>query len=110
MSKRQPSSTTRYSSSSKRHANHHGMTTRLPAVLACCLLATACGGDDTTEPDASQPDASTRVSYARDVQPIFARCVICHHPGGIVDLDLTDPFDPEHGLIGRKNSWAEAHE
>ncbi|HKP56141.1 MAG TPA: hypothetical protein VJV78_05465 [Polyangiales bacterium] len=84
------------------------MTARLPAVLACSLLAAGCGGDGARERD--MPDASTHVSYARDVQPIFARCVICHHAGGIVDLDLTDPFDPEHGVIGRKNSWADVHE
>lgn len=84
------------------------MTTHLPAVLACSLLAAACAGDAAREPD--MPDASTHVSYARDVQPIFARCVICHHEGGIVDLDLTHPFDPEHGVVGRKNSWAEVHE
>jgi mono/diheme cytochrome c family protein len=50
------------------------------------------------------------VSYARDVKPIFQqRCVICHYAGGIVGYDLVDPFDPEHGVVGRANSWQENH-
>ena len=88
-------------------------TKHLPAVLACSLLVVACAEGYTSEPDAappSAPDASRSVSYAKDVRPIFARCVICHHPGGIVDLDLTNPFHPEHGIVERKNSWAEVHD
>lgn len=51
-----------------------------------------------------------QVSYARDVAPIFQRCVICHHPGGIIGYDLVDPFDPTHGIVGRPNDWhTESH-
>lgn len=64
------------------------------------------------EMDAAMPemDASTRVRYANDVRPIFQRCVICHRAKGIIDLDLTNPFDVMYGIINRSNSWAEAHE
>jgi hypothetical protein len=36
--------------------------------------------------------------------------VFCHHTGGIIDLDLSKPFDPVHGLINRANSWHDAHD
>jgi hypothetical protein len=97
--------------------------------FACAgLLAFAgCGDDDGTSKlkpdamvDASKPDRSDSgdvdaaiskaVSYNNDVQPIFTlHCTICHHPGGIIDLDLTNPFDAEHGIIDRPNSWAIDH-
>jgi hypothetical protein len=64
-------------------------------------------------PDAGEradEDAGSSVSFTRDVQPIFARCVICHHPGGVIGVDLVHPFDPDHGIVGRQNSWfAEGH-
>src|SRR4051812_3309834 len=95
------------------------------AILGVLLIA-ACSGDDDPalgQNDASTPetdsgvamdsamptDASTQVSYAADVRPIFQRCVICHRPNSIIDLDLTNPFDVMHGVINRSNSWAEVH-
>jgi hypothetical protein len=98
-------------------------------LLACllALLQLACGDDSDDAPagtdaggddggrggagGAAGGDAGRRVSYARDVKPILQqRCVICHHPGGVVGYDLVDPFDPEHGIVGRANSWQEAHD
>lgn len=89
------------------------------AVLGSCLW-TACADDAGNaapfiDSDAGTPrdagaqhdsDAGEAVSFARDVQPIFARCVICHHPGGVIGVDLTHPFDSEKGIVGRRNSWA----
>jgi hypothetical protein len=103
-------------------------------LLAGALLTlhTGCGDDDdgdggtSTKPDATlnardgsddsdagRTDASmtARVSYARNVKPIFSlHCTTCHRSGSIIDLDLTNPFDPEHGIINRVNSWATVHE
>jgi hypothetical protein len=104
------------------------MLTQLRGARFICglfaALAAGCSGDDLpvsqpmadattpSEPDASMPapNAARPVSYSRDVRPIFDRCTICHHPGGIIDLDLANPFDPAHGLIDRVNSWHVAHE
>jgi hypothetical protein len=104
----------------------------LSSVLLCGLLAVGCGDDhpsaarapDASTAHASQSDAAARdaaleasapdarvgVSYAHDVKPIFERCVICHFSTGVIDLDLTQPFDPQRGLILRKNSWAQEHQ
>src|SRR5262245_38253268 len=83
-----------------------------------CLYASssAACGDDTTVPPYRTPDASLAsdddsgaqagaVSYARDVSPIFARCVICHYADSVIGYDLTHPFDATHGIVGRKNDW-----
>jgi hypothetical protein len=100
------------------------LSQRCGTCLLVCLLALfhmACGSDSDDPPtgkdagdDASAGAAGSGagrpVSYARDVKPIFQqRCVICHHPGGVIGYDLVDPFDPEHGIVGRTNSWQEAH-
>ena len=46
------------------------------------------------------------VSFKADIAPIFAaKCNHCHHPGAAIDVDLTEPFDAEHGLVGRANTW-----
>jgi hypothetical protein len=95
-------------------------------LLATCALAAlslpACGGDDGGDgggdaatggrsgtggsPGASGSPATSTVSYKADVAPIFAsKCNYCHHPGAAIDVDLTDPFDPDHGLVGRPNTW-----
>lgn len=50
------------------------------------------------------------MSYAKDVRPIFANCVICHRKGGTIVPDLTNPFDSERGLINRPNEWAVQHD
>jgi hypothetical protein len=89
-------------------------------ILSLCSGIVACGDDAEGEPWLGPPDASDNrdagddddgVSYGRDVRPIFQRCVICHHPGGIIGNDLVNPFDPKSGIIGRPNSWrAEGHD
>jgi len=64
--------------------------------------------DASNDVDASMP---AMLSYAKDVKPIFAsHCTVCHHPGSVIDFDLTDPFDAEHGAINRENSWAKEHQ
>jgi mono/diheme cytochrome c family protein len=89
---------------------------RRAAISLCGSIAAlvACGGDASAEPDAEPDtppiDAGPAVSYADDVRPIFQACVICHGPGSVTRLDLTDPFDPEHGLVNRTNTWHEAHD
>jgi hypothetical protein len=104
-----------------------GMRELLRVAIAGAVLLADCGDDKaassgadaSAEMDAATPvkdsampqmDASTRVSYANDVRPIFQRCVICHRANSIIDLDLTNPFDVMHGIINRSNSWAEVHE
>lgn len=78
-------------------------------VLACLgALALAvlggCGGGG-GGPDGPVPDAGP-VSFAEDIQPIFdAKCISCHHPESAIDVDLTNAFDPDHGLVGRPNTW-----
>ncbi len=45
------------------------------------------------------------VSFSRDVAPIFAaKCVYCHHPDNATKVDLTQPFDPDVGIVNRPNS------
>lgn len=81
-------------------------------------MSAGCGDDDgdyrdrSKSKDASVDDASTSktVRYAKDVKPIFATyCVMCHFSGSIIDIDLMNPFDPEHGIIDRVNGWATQH-
>jgi hypothetical protein len=78
-------------------------------LLAGACMVCACGDDQAAQPFVSA-DAGETVSYTRDVKPIFARCTICHYAGSVIDYDLTDPFDATHGIIGRANSWKEAHD
>jgi mono/diheme cytochrome c family protein len=111
----------RYSIEERPMTNRYAM----PLVMIIVVAGFGCG-DDATDPDAGDAgpmgaDAagggggggtgSTTVSYAGDVAPIFqSHCVICHHPGGIIGLDLQNPFDAEHGLINQPNSWHQAHD
>ena len=72
--------------------------------MASLLLGVfACGGDEASD------DASFDVSFSADVAPIFdAKCNACHWTGNAVNVDLTDPFDPETGLILHPNSHTES--
>lgn len=64
-----------------------------------------CGGDGA---DDSVVDAGP-ISFAADIKPIFdSKCISCHHPDSAIDVDLTNPFDPEHGIIERENTWVPA--
>lgn len=97
-------------------------------VRSALLIGIACrgpGSDDAPPVDGVAPGDTTETgappgptdtgegpteplppSYARDVAPIFGRlCVACHYPGSAGDYDLTDPFDPVSGFVGRPNSW-----
>jgi hypothetical protein len=96
----------------------------LQIPLLAVLLA-GCGGEDESpageqtaaeQPEAEKQTAQTaepqatetpnEVSFADRVAPIFAaKCNICHHPDNAVEVDLTQTFDPEVGLIMRPNSW-----
>lgn len=103
------------------------ITARFLGVAATCTVVAislpACGGDDGGDdsgetatggrsgsggsPGSSGGPAETTVSYKADIAPIFAtKCNYCHHPGAAIDVDLTDPFDAQHGLVGRPNTWA----
>ena len=79
---------------------------RISVLVGLSLLFAGCSEDE------------PRVSYQEDINPIFVqRCYVCHHPtSGIVDkivdgnvYDLTRPFDPVVGIVGRPNSWADEH-
>jgi hypothetical protein len=93
--------------------------TRALALAATLIALNACGDDDgdnhsTDEPDASKSEAdasmSHTVTYSKDVKPIFAaNCTTCHFSGSVIDVDLENPFDPEHGVIDRVNGWATQH-
>jgi hypothetical protein len=89
---------------------------RILAGIGAIALAAlgGCGGGGDGGPDASPGggvdapgggDAGL-VSFSSDIRPIFlTKCVSCHHPASAIDVDLTDPFDPEHGIILRPNTW-----
>jgi hypothetical protein len=72
-------------------------------VLPLVLLGAACGSDSGGE----TPPPKV-VTFKNDVAPIFATCGLCHHPGNGTKVDLTHPFDPETGIVGRANSWTMA--
>jgi len=107
------------------------ITARLMGIAATCAVTAfslaACGGDDGGgddggnmppaatggqsgtggSPGASGAPSTSTVSFAADIAPVFAaKCNHCHHPNAAIDVDLTDPFDPDHGLVGRANTWA----
>jgi hypothetical protein len=63
------------------------------------------GGGGGGSGDGGAPDAGS-VSFVSDIRPIFAaKCISCHHPTSAIDVDLTNPFDPDHGIIRRANTW-----
>jgi hypothetical protein len=63
------------------------------------------GGGDVGVDGGGDVDAGP-VSFASDVQPIFlSKCIFCHRPGTAIDVDLLNPFDPDHGIINRENTW-----
>ena len=69
-------------------------------ALALAALGGCGGGGGDGGPDAGP------VSFASDIRPIFdSKCISCHHPESAIDVDLTNPFDPEHGIIRRANTW-----
>jgi hypothetical protein len=60
-----------------------------------------------TDPDETGPEV---VSYSQDIVPIFAtRCTLCHHANSAIGINIADAFAPMTGLVGSKNTWAEAH-
>jgi hypothetical protein len=72
-----------------------GSRTRLWAVVGLALASAACDAGEEID-----------VSYQRDIAPIFAaKCNVCHYPGSAIKVDLTNPFDPDEGIINRTNSW-----
>jgi hypothetical protein len=76
-----------------------------PGALVCAALAAGCGGGADDDDDADDSSGG-EVSFSRDIAPVFAaKCIFCHHPGSIIDVDLTRPFDEEVGIIRRENSW-----
>jgi hypothetical protein len=90
-------------------------------VLLISFLMSGCGqkSEPAQEPKSPEPVAEvadrevaetpTEVGFAAQVAPIFAaKCVACHHPDNAVEVDLTQPFDPEVGIINRPNSWTQS--
>jgi hypothetical protein len=87
-------------------------------VLLLVILPAGCGGgkgEARTEKQtvaAEEPEVTqtqTEVGFTAQVAPIFAgKCNFCHHPDNAVQVDLTQPFDPEVGIIGRPNSWTKS--
>lgn len=78
-------------------------------MLAPALLALVCACSASEDSDANpDPNPGTTVSFARDVQPIFTRCLYCHYTGS--GFDLSHPFDPVEGLIGKTNGWHDGHD
>jgi hypothetical protein len=87
-------------------------------IMMTLALFVGCGGSsDRSESDAaessvanaeaaSEVDESTLpVSFSRSIKPIFeANCTYCHHSDHVAGVDLTDPFDPEKGIINRPYS------
>jgi hypothetical protein len=80
-----------------------------------------CGGsDDTTRSDQLQPGSREaveaaiqrsmagepgEVKFAAELKPVFAeKCVYCHHTANVTGVDLTRPFDPVLGIVGRPSS------
>jgi hypothetical protein len=75
------------------------------AALVAAALAGACAPPEKHTDTADA--APMGVSYSRDVKPIFVgSCNECHHPGSAIGFDLTNPFDPATGIVGRANSYA----
>jgi hypothetical protein len=70
--------------------------------------AAAAGADAGSAPAAGSASPSAPVSFSNDVAPIFAaKCTDCHHDVVPTHLDLTEPFDPEVGLVNNPSTWDE---
>jgi len=88
-------------------------------VLLGANLA-ACGGSDDEPQPVPRPGSREAVEaaivaatssgagearFATHVKPVLAdKCVYCHHTLNATGLDLTRPFDPERGVVGRQVS------
>lgn len=83
----------------------------------------ACGGEDDDTPPPPRDEVASAiarvtqsgtptpadVSFDAEIEPIFVqKCTLCHHPMNATGVDLTRPFDPQTGIVGRANSWTEA--
>ena len=85
-----------------RRSRYGTMCTGQIGVLAIALgMVMGCGGSGGERSIDAGP-----VSFAADIKPIFDRkCISCHHPTSAIEVDLTNPFDPELGIVGRANTW-----
>jgi hypothetical protein len=73
---------------------------RSSVVVSVALAAAACGSGNSS---------GTPGSYVQTVAPIFAgSCSYCHWRGTPIGYQLTAPFDPSTGIIGRDSSWTSA--
>jgi hypothetical protein len=85
------------------------LAARPAALVVLAGLAAAGCGSGTGSTGGGVDAATTDVSFRQDVAPIFAnKCTICHWPGNATGLDLTAPFDPDHGLVGRPTSFTDS--
>lgn len=80
----------------------------LLAALGCGPAADPDDEDPTGIPGDDDDDTEPReVSFSEDIVPLFERsaCYDCHYDGTPTHYDLTRPFDPDVGIVGRENSW-----
>jgi hypothetical protein len=82
----------------------------LSCLIAGCIqdAAGTHAGGAFGDGDAGERDQEP-LSFTRDIAPMFVgKCTMCHHPENATGLDLTRPFDPEVGMIGRETIWPKA--
>jgi hypothetical protein len=75
--------------------------------VSCALLGALAGGCENDHPVLGislEPPPGRRVSYQRDIAPLFRdRCAVsgCHESLSLeASLDLSNPFDPVYGAVG----------
>jgi hypothetical protein len=66
------------------------------------LGAVACASDPRSG------NVPREATFRNDVAPIFENCGLCHHANNGSGIDLTNPFDPEMGIIRHANTWTSA--
>ncbi len=72
-------------------------------------MSLGCEGASAESSEAEIETGEATVSFRAEVAPIFSeKCNACHHPDNAVDVDLTQPFDPEVGIVNRPNSWPDS--
>ncbi len=76
--------------------------------LALFFGLAGCDAGTPTGPDAADGGEVIlqTVRWSRDLRPMLAaRCGPCHGPGSVTTLDITNPFDPDEGMVNRVNTW-----
>lgn len=65
------------------------------------------GGEPAEDDDPSDLAGNgPAITFRKDIAPMFVgKCTLCHHPDNATGIDLTQPFDPEVGIVGRETNW-----